>query len=202
MNKTLGLGLLFFSSTLALACGHSDDPFQGNESEVITTVELRFTQQGSTPVVATFNDPDGDGGEAPTVDGIELAPGTYELTVHFENRLETPAEDITVEVADEAHVHQVFFTGSAVEGPASDQPGAPLTHRYEDEDANALPIGLTNSVTASIGNGDLVVTLRHLPPIGDTLIKTGELSSQVRDLGFSNIGGSSDAQVSFPVIVR
>ncbi len=201
MNTTTTIALL--CTTLGLACGHSDDPFQGNESEVITTVELRFMPEvGGTPIVATFNDPDGDGGEAPMVDDIELDPGIYEVAVHFENRLETPAEDITVEVADESHVHQVFFTGSAVDGPASDHPSAPLLHRYEDEDANGLSIGLTNSVTASTGNGDLVITLRHLPPIGDTPIKTAELSSQVRDSGFSGIGGSSDAQVSFPVMVR
>jgi hypothetical protein len=197
--------LLVVSLGLA-ACGGDDDATTdgGNENEVITTVTLTFTPEaGGAPVTASFNDPDGDGGGAPTVDPVVLADGTtYTLAVVFENRLEEPPEDITEEVSDESDEHQIFFTGSAVDGPASDQPGAPLTHAYADEDANGLPIGLESSVVAAAGAGELTVTLRHLPPVNDTAVKTAELAGAVREGGFGSLGGTTDAQVDFMVTVE
>ena len=184
------------------SCGHSDDGVV-DEGEVITRVELSFTPEaGGTPIVALFDDPDGDGGDAPVVDDIQLAPGNYTLAVRFENGLETPAEDITVEVSDESTEHQVFFTGSAVDGPATNNAGAPLSHLYDDMDANGLPVGLANSIVAAAGQGQLIVTLRHLPPIGDRMVKSSELTGDVAMSGFSAIGGSTDVTVEFTVTVQ
>jgi hypothetical protein len=190
------------SVCLLVACG--EDPHEHNENEVITTVILTFTPAGGgAAVVAEFDDPDGDGGEAPTVDPVDLTDGTtYALTVGFENRLEDPPEVITEEVADESDQHQIFLTGSAVDGPASDNPGAPLTHTYDDEDANGLPIGLENTIVAAAGTGELTITLRHLPPVNDVAVKTAELAAEVADGGFAAIGGSSDAEVDFDATVQ
>ena len=66
---------------LATACGLDNQTL--NEQEVITSVVLDF--DGTR---FEFNDPDGDGGEDPTIDPVVLAPGNYTLTVRFENRLE------------------------------------------------------------------------------------------------------------------
>ncbi len=201
----MNITLLTISLSLA-ACGGDDDGGDGagNENEVITTVTLTFEPEGGgDAVTGAFNDPDGDGGGAPTVDSIALADGaTYTLTVSFENRLEDPAEDITQEVADESDEHQIFYTGSAVDGPASDQPEAPLTHTYGDEDANGLPIGLENTIVAAAGTGELTVTLRHLPPVNDAAVKTADLAQEVSDDGFGALGGSTDAQVDFDVTVE
>ena len=76
-----------------------------------------------------------------------------------------------------------------------------MTHAYDDADANGLPIGLLNTVVASSGGGELVVTLRHVPALGDSPVKSAELAATVRDNGFSAIGGTTDAQVTFPVQV-
>ncbi len=185
--------------------GCDDDGGNQNENEVITTVVLTFTPAaGGAPIVATFNDADGDGGNPPTVDPINLTRGTaYNASVRFENRLETPAEDITTEVADESDEHQVFFTGTAVNGPASNQPAAALTHAYADTDAKGLPIGLANTFTAAAaGTGTLVVTLRHLPPVNDVAVKTADAATTVKSAGgFSTLGGTSDASVTFQVSV-
>jgi hypothetical protein len=187
---------------LFAACG--DDGGTSNENEVFTTVTLTFTPQGpGTPVIAAFDDPDGDGGAAPTIDPIRLAAASmYTMAVTFENRLESPPEDITAEVADEADEHQVFFTGTAVDGPAAYNPGAPLTHTYADQDINGLPIGLSNTIVAAVGTGELTVTLRHLPPVNETPVKTADLAQQVAGAGFSTIGGSTDVQVDFDVTVE
>jgi hypothetical protein len=196
----------FFLGCLAAvfaACGGDDDGGDGNEQEVITTVTLTFTPAGGgAAITASFDDPDGDGGAAPTIDPINL-PGntTYTTTVVFLNKLETPPEDITVEVNDESDEHQLFFTGTAVNGPASDQPSAPLTHTYGDTDANGLPIGLTNTMAGALGTGDLTVTLRHLPPVNGVAVKTAAIATEVRDRGFDGLAGETDAQVTFPVTV-
>lgn len=193
------LSSLIVLSALA-ACGH-DGGKGPTEGELITTVVLQWTAEGETQSFV-FDDPDGDGGDPPVaVDPIELPAGAYDVQVLFENRLVSPAENITEEVADEASEHQVFFTGSAVNGPASDNPGATLVHSYEDEDALGLPIGLTNQVMATAGSGELVITLRHLPELAGGAQKNAETAAEVKDGGFSAIGGTSDVQVRFPVTI-
>lgn len=192
-------------STLALAAGCSDPAEAPDPGEVISRVTIHFQPNGTiggTPVTAVANDPDGDGGEPPVIDPIVLPIDSYIMTVTFENALEDPAEDITTEVADESDQHQVFFTGTAVNGPASDQPGAPLMHGYIDADANGQPIGLQNQITAGpAGTGELTITLRHLPPLNGAATKTADLAGQVKTGGFGAIGGESDASVTFPVTV-
>src|SRR5688572_23202658 len=117
---------LCLSLTLATACGSDDGPT--NPEALITTVVLTFTPQaGGADAVFVLDDPDGPGGDPATVDPIDLTAAAYDLTIGFENRLEDPPEIITDEIVDESDQHQVFLTGDAVDGPASDQPGAPLT---------------------------------------------------------------------------
>jgi hypothetical protein len=184
---------LVLITTLA-ACGGDGGAIE-NEQEIITTVILTFTPQaGGAPIVAVADDPDGDGGNPETVDPITLPAGIYNLVVAYENRLETPAENITAEIADEATEHQVFFTGPA--------PGTFLTHGYADMDDNGLPIGLANVVQPTgPGVGTLVVTLRHLPPINDVPTKTATLAAEVQAGGLGAIGGDTDRQATFQVTV-
>lgn len=186
----------------APGCGEDGSP-SGNENEVFTTITLTFVPAaGGASVIASVDDPDGDGGNPPTVKPVMLTAGMFDMSVKFENKLATPPVDITEEVKDEADEHQVFFTGNAVQGPASNQPGAPLMHTYADADSKGLPIGLANKVTAAAGTGMLTVTLRHLPPVNDMAVKSAALAETVRSSGFSAIGGSTDVQVSFPVTVQ
>ena len=196
---------LFAGLTLSVAaagCGSSGQE-GGNENEVITTVTLSFTPAGGgLAVIASVDDPDGDGGNPPVVGPINLTPGMFDLTVKFENRLEKPPVNITDEVSDERDEHQLFFTGKAVNGPASNEAGAPLVQAYADMDSKGLPLGLANKITASAGTGTLTVTLRHLPPVNNMAAKVAGLAEAVRDQGFPAIGGSTDAQVSFPVTVQ
>ena len=203
-NASIIASLLALAVTSFAATGCGEDASDsGNENEVITTVTLTFTPSGGgAPVIAKVDDPDGDGGGAPVVEPINLTPGMYDLAVKFENRLEMPPEDITAEVRDEPADHQVFFTGTAVSGPASNTTGAPLAHAYADMDPKGLPLGLANKITASAGMGMLTVTLRHMPPVNDKPVKTAAVAETVKSGGLAEIGGSTDAQVNFPVTVR
>lgn len=197
LRTSLALSLL---AAATAACGDHHDH---HEQELITTVTLTFTPMGGgAAVVASFDDPDGDGGDPPVIDPIELAAGTtYALAVTFLNKLETPPEDLTAEIRDEADEHQLFFTGTAVDGPASNRPGAPLAHAYTDADAGGNPIGLANTIAASAGTGTLTVTLRHLPDVNGVAAKTAGLAAEVAAGGLAAIPGETDAQVDFTVTV-
>jgi hypothetical protein len=179
-------------ATLVLLPACADDAQPPDEQEVITTVILTFNLVGGGETrEVVFDDPDGDGGNPPTTDPLLLTRGfTYDTTVRFENRLESPPEDITAEVADEADQHQVFFTGTAL-GPG-------LVHAYADQDANGLPIGLRSTFQVpEDAVGELTVTLRHLPPLNGVASKTAGLAEQVQANGFDGLPGETDAQVTF-----
>jgi predicted small lipoprotein YifL len=190
-------------SLLVLAACGDDGPGDIPEQELITRVTLTFASQSGPDVVrAAFDDPDGDGGEAPTVDPIQLVAGTtYDLSISFQNALEDPPEEITTEVRDEGDEHQVFFTGTAVKGPATTNATAPLEHAYADMDANGLPLGLANTMVATAGSGELVVTLLHVPPVNEVAVKSAQTTMQVRDGGFTSVNGDIDVAVTFAVTV-
>jgi len=189
-------------SSLALTACSDDGGTAENDNEVITTVILNFTPAGGgAAVTATFNDPDGDGGAAPTVDPVRLSPGNYTLAVQFQNRLASPQEEITDEIRDEKNFHLLLFTGTAVVGPATSNATGPLTQSYADTDGNGLPIGLTDNLVAAAGTGQLTVTLRHMPP-EEPPVKAANTVMLAKAGGVDSIGGSTDAQVNFAVTVQ
>jgi hypothetical protein len=197
----------FFGTVLLIAavgCGDVENPENEEENEVITTVELTFApQSGGAELVFTWADPENDGD--PIVEDIVLDDAEdYDVTVRFLNELEDPAEDITAEIEDEAEEHQVFFTGSAVQGPATEtNTAAVIEHAYADEDAGGLPIGLDNTfATVSVGNGELTVTLRHLPPEDGAAVKVDDLAGSVAVDGISGIAGDTDVSVTFAIEVE
>jgi hypothetical protein len=198
--------LIAFLSVAALALlGGCDvqNPGEVNENEVITTVVLTFSPQaGGGALEFRWADPENDG--SPVVDDIALSDANdYDLAVRFLNELEDPAEEITDEVDEESDQHQVFFTGTAVDGPASDNAGAPLTQAYADTDVNGLPVGLNDTiVTNAPGSGTFVVTLRHLPPEDDVAVKVAGLAEDVAAGGIDAIGGDTDAEVRFDLVVQ
>lgn len=191
------------AAAISLGAAACDDEDGGeNPEEVITTVILTFAPTGGgAAITATFDDPDGDGGQAPTTDPINLANNTaYTLTVQFQNRLESPPEEITDEVRDEQNFHLLLFTGSAVVGPATTNAMGPVTQAYSDTDGNGFPVGLTSSIMAKTGAGQMTVTLRHMPP-EEPPVKAADTVAKARSGGVDSIGGSTDVQVTFMVTV-
>ena len=147
--------LFLATASLFLASCSDDDNGPVNEEEVITTVITTLTN-GSTTITLTSRDLDGDGPNPPvvTVSGDLTANTVYNGETSFLNELETPAEDITVEVEEEGEEHQIFYQ----------IPSALGTIGYTDFDVNAKPVGLTFTyTTGNAGTGSLTVTLRHLP---------------------------------------
>jgi hypothetical protein len=163
MSTFKNLFLLATLSTLVFASCQKDDvenPDDNNESELITTVTLAFTDSANTASVRyfTFNDPDGEGGNGPTqFDTIRLqASTTYFTSVILLDQSGSAVDTISNEVLEEGVDHQFFFNTT----------GASATITYTDTDDNGNPIGLqTKWVTGNISTGIATVVLKHQPDI-------------------------------------
>jgi hypothetical protein len=166
------------------SCSNDDSPV--NEEEVITTVIARFVGGGQT-ITLTSRDTDGDGPNAPTitVSSNFATATTYTGSVQFLNELENPAEDISVEVAEEDLEHQVFYQISNSLG----------NFNYVDFDSEGKPLGLEFTFTtgANPGTGNITIILRHLLNKNAAGVSTGDIT---------NAGGSTDADVVFPVVIQ
>jgi hypothetical protein len=201
--KLLAILPLVLPLVLLAACADIEKPDEENPEEVITTVVLDFVPASGSALSFTWADPEADG--SPVVDDITLADGeTYTVSVSFLNELEDPAEDITEEVAAEDDQHQVFVTGSAVQGPATgDNAAAVVSHVYADSDANGFPVGLENTVASLMpGSGTLTITLRHLPPENDVAVKTGTLAEDAASSSLDALPGATDVSVDFALTVE
>ena len=182
-------GLLIFSVVTLASCSDDEEivlPPIINEEELITTVTTTLVGGGQT---ITLTSKDLDGGDGPndpvvTVSGPLLANTTYTGSVSFLNETENPVEDITSEVVTEGVDHQVFYQFPPELG----------TFAYTDTDANGKPIGVTFTFTTqNATSGNLIVTLRHLPKKSAAGVASGNIA---------NAAGSTDAQVSYPVVVN
>lgn len=175
--------IVAFSSIALFSCSDDDDaPEAVNEEEVITTVTINLTPiAGGDAITLTSQDLDGDGPNPPVVTVENLAANTtYNGTITLLNETESPAEDITEEVADEDDHHQFFYTVS----------GSINNTTYSDTDENGNPVGIMFTLsTGDVGAATLGVTLRHEPkkPNNGTL---------------ADAGGATDVDQSFSLTVE
>lgn len=189
---------VFVSAALTFACADDDDsspvgPEEPDdheeeedhhgpgEEELITTLKLTLTPSGGgSALTVQFQDLDGEGGAAPVVDRIVVAAGTdYDGAVQVLNESESPAENITEEVEEEAEAHQFFF--ETLGGFSS------ATVAYADKESDYgtnsgadHPVGLafTLSVPDNAQNGQFRVILSHF----DDAPKDGETRSDETDI--------------------
>lgn len=173
---------LLLAVTIVTSCD-DDDPEPVNEEELITTVNVTFTNQADQSVVtATFRDLDGDGGNAPVITNPTLdANANYSVTVEFLDESDAnDVEDITEEVEEEGDEHQVFFVVGS---------GLNFTYTYGDTDGAGNPLGLIGTgATGAAGSGNLNIVLRHEPTKPNT--------------GLSDAGGETDIDVTFNVTIQ
>lgn len=172
---------------------HDDDDDHGHgpgEVELITTVKVTLTpQSGGSAITVQFRDLDGEGGNEPVIDKMIVNAGTvYDGSIEELNEAESPPEDITEEIKEEAEAHQLFFETS--EGFAS------ATVEYADKESDYVtntgvdhPVGLkfTLTVPATAGDGHFKVIQSHY----DAGTKDGVTRSD-----------ETDIEVTFDVEVR
>ena len=166
---------LFASIALTFACADDDDngptspvepgePHGPGEEELITTLMITLTPSGGgAPVTARFQDLDGEGGNNPVVDKLTVTKGTnYDGSVRVLNEAESPAENITEEVEEEAEAHQFFY--DTLGGFASAT--VTITDKESDYVTNTgadHPVGIefTLSVPENALDGQLRIRLSH-----------------------------------------
>ncbi|MCY3772495.1 MAG: type 1 periplasmic binding fold superfamily protein [Gemmatimonadetes bacterium] len=143
---------------------HEEDDHGPGEEELITTLRITLTPSGGgAPVTVQFQDLDGEGGNAPVVGTLVVNAGTdYDGAVQVLNELESPAENITEEVEEEAEAHQFFYRTLGGFSPA--------TVTYADKESDYTtnsgadhPVGVAFmlSVPANAQDGQLRVILSH-----------------------------------------
>ena len=189
LNKLQALVLLI-TMIFFVSCDDDDDgiPPPINEEEVITTMTVTLAPQGGgSPVFLQTRDLDGDGPDAPvvTVSGPLEAGQVYNGSIEILNETESPAEDITEEIEEEADEHQFFFlVGGTLD----------LTTEYDDQDDDGNPIGLAFTATAgAASNGILTVVLRHEPDKDAAGVSDGEIA---------NAGGETDIEQDFSLEIQ
>jgi hypothetical protein len=180
-NPKTVLGLLA-AGLLTVSCSNDDDdPEVINDEEVITTMNVTLTA-ASGNITLQSQDLDGDGPNAPVIDisGNLAANTTYSGSIELLNETESPAEDITEEVAEEDDEHQFFFLAS----------GAVTGTDYADADGDGNPLGILFTLTTGdAGNGTLQITLRHEP-------------KKPNDGSLSDAGGETDIAQTFNVVIQ
>ncbi|NNL90900.1 MAG: type 1 periplasmic binding fold superfamily protein [Saprospiraceae bacterium] len=184
-NKLLFIAVAVATSLFFNSCG-DDDPVIPVEEEVITTLNYTLTPaSGGASITLSFQDLDGDGGNAPILNGGTLAANeTYNGSMELLNESDSPAENITEEIEEEDEEHQFFFQSSGVN----------VSVDYNDQDENGHPVGLLSTLTTGDNsNGTLTIVLRHQPDKSATGVSDGNIS---------NAGGESDIEVTFDLSVQ
>ena len=149
--------VILTAATLIFSSCKKSNGGEGNDEELITTMNLTFTPAGGgAPLSFSFNDADGPGGTAPTQDVIRLAPNTiYNVAIELLNATTSPAENITTEIEEEKEAHRFYYIPSA---------GGLVTISNLDLDADAVPVGLESQwTTGAASSGTVGITLRHYP---------------------------------------
>jgi hypothetical protein len=175
-NHTLLLALVAATSLLFSACDKDEETAEEN----ITTIEVHLTGPGFDQKFY-WNDTDGDGGAAPTIDEITLPALTGNIACHLHvyDRSVTPEVDITEEIEAESADHLFVYTLTGATG---------LTLGDFNTDSNGARFGLTSTwETGQPGTGSLNIKLYHEP--------TDKSSTTAP-------GGDVDFDVTFPVKIQ
>ena len=190
---------------LAISCDKGE-PAVVHEHEVFTRVVLEVKKDGETNFKKyTFeveghdhhdhddhgdddhgDDDHGDDDHGDEHTEVELdTNSTYHVSIFFYNDSDPDnIEDVTLEIIEEADVHQVFYEMTEI-------PGFSIAAASDDtKDSNGNPLFLkTNWTTTSETSGDVMAYLIHEPTS-----KTGSTRA--------DFGGAIDVQIEFEVHVE
>ncbi len=175
--KMTKVNLCLFSLAMAAglsSCNRDDElvsvpPAVANETELITTMQVHFTEVGmpSNTFTYEYSDVDGFGGNPPVADTIILDINkTYNVTIDVLNESETPTDTLTGEIDDEKNDHLFCF----------EVHGVGLTINRTDMDGNGLEVGLASDwmTGTTAGDGHMHITLKHQPGVKDGTCAPGE----------------------------
>lgn len=157
ISAMIGISALIF---LFASCKKEKEAPEGNDNELITTIEVILTERGTgIDSVYIWEDADGPGGDVPFIEHINLKENKiYDAEIKFWDKSRTPAENITLEVQQESLNHRVYFEASS---------GSGITISDLDTDSDGKPLGISSVwSTTSSATGTLTIVLRHYPDGG------------------------------------
>ena len=182
-NTFITLLSLLSLSLIILSCKKNKDeaptPQNPNEQEQITTLHL-IVKEGTTVIdTFTFRDVDGPGGNAPSIETINLlANKNYNARLLLLDESKMPIDTISKAIKEERNAHQFFFYPSA----------AGVNIAYNDADDHGVPVGLEILLnTGAASSGNLHIVLKHQPNVKPT---TGQGDASL---------GATDIDVTMPV---
>ncbi|MFT4023000.1 MAG: hypothetical protein QM664_04340 [Flavihumibacter sp.] len=184
--KRMMFGVLAGGLLLA-GCKKDKEEPEVNEEEVITTLQVELTPvTGGTTLSYAYRDADGPGGNAPVQDEIKLAPNTaYNVALKVLNESASPAEDITLEIEEEATAHRFYFTPSS---------GSNISVASLNTDDDGIPVGLSSVwTTGEAASGTINITLRHYP---------GNPPGKAADDPVNSTKSGTDIEVTFSTSVE
>lgn len=200
-SNYISKAFIFLAIPFLFACeGNDDDPHHDHnhdEGELITLLGITLINPATNDsTYAVFSDPDGPGGNAPTITPINLKfTGQNDQYLAYVEVLDTSnpndIEDITEEIIEEADSHQFFYipdTEAAGVVNVSYDAGAAT-------DSNGNPIGIHTvwDVSGLTSQGEITIVLRHSPNKGGAGVSNGDIA---------NAGGDTDIEVTFPLIIQ
>lgn len=165
------------------SCKREKNIPEENENEVVTTVEVHVTEQGtSNSQTFVWQDLEADGD--PVIDDITLgANKSYDVELVLLDKTKNPVVNATLEIEEENQDHRFYFEPAAASGVAVNG---------LDNDYAGIPLGIRSIwTTGSAATGEIKITLRHYPN------GNKEASDPV-----TSGKSSTDAEVSFDLIVQ
>ena len=187
MNFKTNLRILIFLAVLSIACNNNDDePATPVEERIITTMSYSLMNNtNSKPLVFSFRDLDGVGGDDPVISIDTLAANTiYFGNFELLNESVSPVENMLQLVDAEKEDHQFFFNPLGVD----------IEITYADVDADQNPVGLFTAFrTGGPGEGTLSIFLKR---------DLNKFGGGVAQGDINNAGGITDIQAVFPVVIR
>lgn len=175
--------IAFSLAVAIISCKKVDDANNNSDHNAITTLVITFKQAGVTKYVATFDDPDGIGGNNPVkFDSIVLSTNqTYQAEVTLQNKTGGVIKDMTTEVRTAGREHEFFFTPNNTN----------VVVTKTDVDIIGFPLGFNaNWQTNAITNNTAIVKvqLKHKP------FNKGPNDDATK--------GHDDINIDFPLIIK
>jgi hypothetical protein len=149
---SLSISILFIAfammNIVATSCHDHDD----SVPETITKVAFELTYPDGSQTFYSWEDADGDGGNAPTLPTFNLKRNQ---AIECNIRVFDGSTEITSEISEESNEHlwefEVFGTSN-------------LNATITDKDTNNKPLGLKSTwTTTDFGSGTIRITLLHEP---------------------------------------
>ncbi len=198
MNRLFRTSVLVIALGLAIsACkrdnanpANPNNPGAGDE-EVITTVELHFTNASDTTDHRHYRwyDADGSGSGNAVVDSIVLKPSTtYNVEVKVLDQTKTPVKNIAEEIEEEANYHRFHYTFTPAQGSTATTVNTTITDLDTQTPPQPLGLRFSSATGAAAGKGTFNINLRHF---ANNSIKTNVATD-----------GESDLDVDFRLVVK